>query len=207
MNLSHIRCAIFDWGGTLSSDLYFRNPPMGTSNWNEILENDIFSASKPIFDNWMIGKISVKDIANILSLKTGLDATALVKTMENGCKGLNVNTAVWKFAEYLKIAGKTTVLVTCNIDLFSSIIVPDLKLNSLFDLIVNSYDYQEIRKDILCRKVFEHLGNKYGYQETIFVEDNSKNVKTFSALGGIVHHYKNDNKLLEWLGTNGISLA
>ena len=199
MDWSRIRCVVFDWGGTLSSEPYFRISPPDAPNWQEILHEEILSPESGLFDDWMEGKLGVDDIAGALSGHTALSAAAIADLMREGCRGLKLNSAVAGFARSVKQRWVKSTLVTGNIDVFSEIIVPDLGLEDLFDVIVNSWDYRETRKELLCEMAFRRLGDGIGFENTLFIEDNARNVDLFRRRGGMVHHYVDDEGLLAWL--------
>jgi len=150
---------------------------------------------------WMKGELSSLEIAGILSKHFPLEILSIAETMENGCRNMNFNPAVWNFAVAQKAAGRKIALVTVNMDVFSKVVVPAHGLDALFDVIINSADLHEIRKDRLWPVAFERLGGGIGYADSLLIEDGEEEPALFTACGGTACQYQGDELLLEWLET------
>ena len=98
-------------------------------------------------------------------------------------------------------------LVTGNMEVFTQIVVPSHHLDQMFNAIVNSSDYGEGRKEILWPIAFSQLGPGYTYANSLLIEDSIGNVERFRALGGVAHHYTNDQELLRWLSSMQSSVS
>lgn len=70
-DLGHLRCVVFDYGFTLSSDLYFQHGPPAFPGWRELVEREIF-ARKDIVDAWMNGALRLDDLAAMLAPSAGI---------------------------------------------------------------------------------------------------------------------------------------
>ena len=193
-----IKCVVFDFGFTLSPDYYFNVNPPGCPEWHTIIQKVIFG-EPAIVNPWMKGELSSLDIAAILSRHFSLDIPTIVATMEKGCQQLHFNQAVWDFAVAQKTAGRKTALVTDNMDVFSKVVVPCHGLETLFDELLNSADFHEIRKELLWPMAFERLGSGIGYANSLLIEDGESEPAMFRALGGVAHQYTNDTAFVEWL--------
>ena len=98
-----------------------------------------------------------------------------------------------------RAAGRKTAIVTGNMDVFTKVVMPCHKLSEKFDVIINSFDYQAIDKNILWAKAFEILGHGIGYRQSLLIEDGANNVRKFRANGGYAYQYENDERFLRWL--------
>jgi FMN phosphatase YigB (HAD superfamily) len=150
----------------------------------------------------MKGELTSLDIAGVLSKQVSLDIPTILATMEKGCQHLNFNPAVWDFAVAQKSARRKTALVTDNMDVFTKVVVPAHGLGQLFDVILNSSDFHEIRKEVLWPIAFEHLGDGIGYANSLLIEDGETEPAMFRALGGYAYQYLNDEQFLDWLSLN-----
>jgi hypothetical protein len=193
-----IKCVVFDSGFTLIADYYFKVSPPGIPQWFDIIQRGIFGDSS-IVDPWMRGELTILDIAGVLSRHIPLDIPTIAATMEIGCRHLNFNQAVWDFAVAQKAAGRKTALVTGNMDVFTKVVVPAHGLDRLFDVILNTSDFHEIRKEILWPIAFERLGDGIGYANSLLIEDGETQPALFRAQGGYAYQYKNDGMFLDWL--------
>jgi FMN phosphatase YigB (HAD superfamily) len=198
INPADIRCIVFDFGFTLSSDLYFKIPPPECPNWQQLIQQHIFS-NNDLVDDWMRANISLKDIAEELVPIVHMEHPRIMKFLKAGCHKLDFNQAVFDFALEQRQRGRKSVIVTNNMDVFTQIVVPQHNLHDKFDIIINSFDYQEIDKSILWAKAFELLGKGISYRQSLLIEDGENNVKKFRRNGGYAYQYVNDKHFLAWL--------
>lgn len=200
VNPADIRCIVFDFGFTLSSDLYFKVAPPECPNWQALIQQHIFG-NADLVDKWMGGAMTLRDIAMEFAPVVGMAVPRIVNFMELGCKDLDFNEAVLDFAVEQRERGRKTALVTGNMDVFTKIVVPFHNLSDKFDVIVNSFDYRETDKLVLWPQAFELLGNEVGYGQSLLIEDSEKNVTKFRESAGYAYQYEGDARFLEWLGS------
>ena len=197
INLPKITCIIFDFGFTLSSDLYFKAAPLEYPNWQDLIQQKIFR-NNDLVDCWMAGAITIDNIAEELAPIVNMEIASIIRYLEAGCQNMGFNQAVWNFAIQQRAIGRKTAIVTCNMDIFTKIVVPYHHLNDSFDVIINSFDIRETDKTILWKKAFEILGNGTGYEQSFLIEDSGNNVRKFRENGGYAYHYENDEQFLKW---------
>ena len=193
-----VKCVVFDFGFTLSSDFYFKIAPPNIPKWHEIIQGHIFK-DPAITVPWMKGEIGSRDVAAVIARYIPLDIETILSTMETGCKELAFNPAVWLFALEQKLTGRKIALVTDNMDVFTRVVVPAHKLERIFDVIINSADVHEIRKDILWPLAFERLDNGIDYGNSLLVEDGETEPALFRQLGGYAYQYTNDKAFSKWV--------
>lgn len=198
INPADIACIVFDFGFTLSSDLYFKVAPPECPNWQALIQQRIFSNSV-LVDCWMAGVATIHDIAEELAPVVNMEVSRIVGFLEIGCQNMNFNEAVWEFAIKQRAAGRKTAIVTGNMEVFTKIVVPCHSLSDKFDIIINSFDYQEIDKTVLWAKAFEILDHGIGYGQSLLIEDGQKNVRKFRENGGYAYQYENDAQFMQWL--------
>jgi hypothetical protein len=193
-----IACVIFDFGFTLSSDLYFKVAPPECPHWQELIQQNIFR-NNALVDCWMAGMVTLQDIAEELAPIVEMEIPRIVDFLELGCQQLDFNEAILRFALRQRERGRKTAIVTGNMDVFTKVVVPHHHLKDQFDIIINSFDYREIDKTILWAKVFEFFGKGIGYHNSLLVEDGVNNVRKFRENGGYAYQYENDELFLRWL--------
>jgi FMN phosphatase YigB (HAD superfamily) len=201
-NEGEICCIIFDFGFTLSSDLYFNVAPPECPDWQNLIQRHIFS-DPVLVDDWMKADVTLEDIAKRLAPVVCMKIPRIVDFLELGCRNLNFNQAVLNFAIEQRKQGRKTAIVTGNMDVFTKIVVPWHHLADKFDGIINSFDHCEIDKALLWPKAFELVGNGIGYRQSLLIEDGEKNVAKFREKGGYAYQYSNDEQFLRWLKSNG----
>lgn len=199
---TNIACIVFDFGFTLSSDLYFKVPPPNCPNWQNLIQQHIFT-NDDLVNDWMRGTLTQRDIAEALSPIVSMEVPGIVEFLELGCRELNFNEAVLTFALEQRAQGRKTAIVTGNMEVFTNVVVPCHHLADKFDVIINSFDYREIDKSVLWAKAFELLGDGIGYCQSLLIEDGEKNVMKFRAHGGSAYQYGNDEQFVAWLKSIG----
>ena len=198
LNFTNIRCVVFDFGFTLSSDLYFTLAPPNYPQWRTIIQEIIFD-QKPIVNAWMRGELTLSDIAAIVGTHIDLPVPVIVETMQQGCRTMRFNPVVWEFACAQRGQGRKTALVTANMDVFTNVVVPAHRLDQVFDVILNTADYHDLRKERLWDRAFAMLGSGIDYGNSLLIEDGSKEPALFRARGGYAYQYENDDSLHAWL--------
>lgn len=201
-DLSKIKCVVFDFGFTLSSDLYFKVAPPECPEWHDIIQEHVF-ANRNICRMWMTNALGLRDIAAVVSDHMNMDISAVLRTMELGCRDLDFNEAVLDFALAQRRQGRRTAIVTANMDIFSDVVVPAHRLDEKFDVIINSSDYGEFDKRVLWPIAFKALGDDIHYGNSLLIEDGSKEPELFRGCGGFAYQYTNDESFLRWLNEVG----
>lgn len=192
------KCIVVDFGFTLCSAFYFNVSHPRYPNFRELIEKHIIH-DVVTFDKWVQGDLTTSDIAELLTNHIQLGKDDIIKTMENGCKNLKMNEAVWNFVLEQKSKGKVTILVTANLDIFSTVVVPSHGLEKLFDAIYNTADYKEVDKTKLWEMAFTKTGNQIGYHNSLLIEDGKMNVDKFKSKGGMTYQYSSDDAFKKWL--------
>lgn len=196
-----IKCIVFDFGFTLCPDLYFKVTPSGYPQWRDIIQEHVFEEPE-IVEPWMSGALTIVDIAGVIARYIDIDIPSIVETMEKGCERLSFNPAVWDFAVAQKCAGRKTALVTANMDVFTRVVVPSHGLQDVFDVILNTFDYKELRKEYLWPIAFQRLGENIHYGSSLLIEDGLLATAKFRELGGYAYQYSTDELFLEWLSAS-----
>jgi hypothetical protein len=191
-------CVVFDFGGTLSSDLYFNVIPPDVDDWHPTITREIFEKPE-IVGPWMCGDLSLLDISEVLAAHMDYSPTELHDILRQGCRRLSFNQPVYNLAVRLAAADVKTALVTGNFDVFSDVIVPEHDLDSLFDAIVNSSDHGTYEKIDLWPVAFERFGFGVGYENSLLIEDTEYEIAHFRERGGTAHRYIDDESFSEWL--------
>ena len=202
LNLAAIRCVVFDFGFTLSPDYYFTVAPAGYPQWHAVIQEHIFR-QETVVNPWMTGDLGLVDMAKIVSQHIDLPLPIIVDTMERGCARTRLNPVVWKFACAQRAQERKTALVTANMDVFTRIVVPLHRLDTIFDVIFNTSDHHELRKEVLWDRAFELLGDGISYTNSLLIEDGPKEPALFRERGGVAYQYENDDLFRQWLDQIG----
>ena len=207
INPEEIKCVVFDFANTLCSDLYFNIPPCGCDNWTELLNTHVFDKfhKNVIETKVMNGELGTKSIAGIISEHVDLDTESVVKLMEEGCRDLKFNQAVLDFAVEQKNKNNKIAIVSVNMDVFTKVVIPAHGLETIFDVIVNSFDYKVAKKEILWNIAFSKLGDGMTFSNSLLIDDGAENVNLFKQLGGYAYQYRDDESFSKWLSSTGLN--
>lgn len=203
MSHNSIECVVFDFAFTLCSDYYCKVTPPECPDWFYQFQRRIYCRHSPYLDDWMTGKFTSRDIAQVMTQYLPMSVEKIVAQMEAGCRHLEFNPAVMSFAKAQREQGRKIALVTANMDIFTKVVVPAHKLDKLFDTIVNSADHGELRKDRLWPAAFERLGGDIGFHNSVLIEDGTNSPQRFRELGGLAYQYTTDQAFLRWLADGG----
>jgi FMN phosphatase YigB (HAD superfamily) len=198
-----IKCIIFDYANTLSSDLYFQSKPIKCPEWRHLFDKYVF-ADKLWLTEWCNGRKKTEDIALRIKEYVDLPLNEIIDEMKKGCQNLTFNEAVLNFAKSQSANGRKTALVTANIDMFSDTVVQSHNLNEIFDTIVNSADYGTDDKRKLWPIAFQLSGNGIDYACSLLIDDSEKWIQEFINMGGSAYKYSDDSAFLSWLSRNHI---
>jgi predicted phosphatase len=195
-----IKCIIFDYYKTLSNDYYFNLPSKFKNKISEILYNN--ENNQNLLENWWKGNISSIDIVNYLSKQLPLKPEYLLNNLKFNARKMKLNKNIFNFSKKIKNKGYYSDIVSINSDIFTTDVVPGLKLYNYFDCIINSSDYKNIEKNELCKIAINKIDKSLVFKDCLLIDDKEENIKNFQSLGGFGYQYIDDIIFKEWLNNN-----
>jgi FMN phosphatase YigB (HAD superfamily) len=200
---SAIHCIIFDFADTLSPTPYFW--PLG-EDFCAVVTQAIFAGENTTrwASPWCCGTLSSGDIANYLSGLTEYTPERILAGLDDGCANLQLNPAIWRFAQAQRAQGRRTVLATVNMDVFTRVVVPAHGFDQVFDVVVNSADYGTEDKNALCEIAFSQLDD-CTFENSLLIDDRQKYLDAFRARGGMACRYTTDEAFAEWAQGSGLA--
>lgn len=191
-----IRCVVFDFANTLSFTPYFW--PLG-SEFLAVVNEAIFTGeNKALWAGpWCRGELSAEDIAEHLSGLTRIPTRRILEGLNKGCSKLQLNPAIWRFAQAQRAQGRHSVLATINMDVFTHIVVPAHGIDRVFDEVVNSADYGTEDKITLCEIAFGRLEN-CTFQNSLVIDDSAGVIDAFRKRGSFAYQYTCDEAFAKW---------
>lgn len=194
---------IFDFAFTLCSQKYFHR--LGTA-LEEKIDRILFADNQAHWaDRWMAGQIDTDRVVAHLSDQLQLPAGQIHAALEQSCRSLRWNPAVWRFALDQKRRGRRLALVTINMDVFSRLVVPFHRLDETFDVILNSADQGHLDKLAMWRKAFELLGDDADFSNSLLVDDSIHHLTRFRLNGGRAVIYLDDEHFRRELIQHGLA--
>lgn len=198
---TQIDSVLFDFSGTLASGRYFE--PLGQGALDAIGELVFGRNSIQWADPWMKGELTSEDVASYLTQHLAESRECILSALHQGCSSMVFNPAVHSFAAEQRVGARKTALVTANMDVFTKVVVPAHRLDSLFDLVLNTSDHQTLDKSILWRKALDAFGPEYSFATSVLIDDSPRMVSRFRSLGGQAFQYEGDKGFLTWLANTG----
>lgn len=196
---------LFDFDGVLCTDRFYKATLL--PKYPEVYEwikKNIFGNNE-IVEQWMRSEISSIGINKLISKNTNFPSSQLNALYEESVLKMGLVSEVVKIAFLLKQSGLKIGIVTNNMDVFTRFTVPNKRLDSVFDVVVNSADHGILKKEAggkLFDVALQKLGEKI--ENAVMIDDSESTVQFFEAKGGRGHLYRNPTQLQIFLIKSGI---
>lgn len=184
LDLIHIadkKVIFLDWNGTLSNSRFFQQLESVDHPLHDALpkiEKWLFNENKPLLNLWMKGKYTSEDILQRMSDDIHISRDVLLKELKVSCESMVFMIPdIQEIIQKIRSKGIYVVIATDNMDCFSRWTVPALKLNELFDDILNSSEIGVLKEEGLSKNSFPFFDKyleKYGRDKVVLIDD-SKN--------------------------------
>jgi FMN phosphatase YigB (HAD superfamily) len=197
--MSNLNAVFFDFDGVLCTDRFYTTLEPDYPQVINWINQHVFGGEK-YADRWMRGEYTYRQINKIIADATGIPYPLLNERMLASIHLMKVNPVVLQFAEDLKKKSIKTAIVTGNMDVFDEITVPEKKLDKIFPVIVNSWDFKLMKQDengILFDIALQRLG-LYSYKGVTLVDDSLAYCDMFKEKGGDYYHYTDQEAFEKW---------
>ena len=111
---------------------------------------------------------------------------------------MTFNKTVWAFACAQRSQGYKTALVTAKMDVLTDVVLAH-QLDQTFDIILNTADFRDLRKDKFWERAFATLGDNISYINSLLIEDRPEMPALLRAHGGIAYEFTDDAQFGKWL--------
>src|SRR3989344_1051105 len=140
-----------DWNGTLSSSKFWghlEDPKHPKNHIFLAIEKSLFGNFRHLISPWMRGEKTSEEMVKLISDDAGLNYDLAFKEFVKGCKKMKfVSNKVPKIVHEYRKHGIKMVIATDNMDSFSRWTVPALKLDKMFDDILDSSSLKKLKND------------------------------------------------------------
>lgn len=158
-----------DWNGTLSTSKFWghleKSSKAEVNKLFELIDKILFSDLRHLIKPWMRGEITSEKVIKNVSEQCGVDYKVIFDEFVKGCEQMEfVTENCIKKIKFIKDKGIKVVIATDNMDSFVRWTVPALKLDRIFDGILDSYTLRALKND------FDENGSSPFFDE--FVKDN-----------------------------------
>jgi FMN phosphatase YigB (HAD superfamily) len=149
------KVVFIDWHNTLCDYKFFwhlekSNSIKDVEMFHKITQHLFLENSNTcLIPDWMRGKYNSEQIFEDLSKRLNLKFDLLFEEFIKSCKGMKLmSPKVVTIINELKEKGIKFYIATDNMDSFERWVIPTLKLDHIFDGILNSYNLGVLKKDI-----------------------------------------------------------
>lgn len=179
------RAVLFDFDGVLCKSRFYEKVLLpeyrSVYDW---IQSNVF-ADKELVQAWMRNRIDSAGINRLISEKTGIEYEKLLGMFEESVRGMAIEKQVVDLALSVKASGAKIGIVTDNMDVFTRITVTGHRLDSDFDVVINSADYGLLKKDEEGRLFDIAIAALDGDIDNSFmVDDSVSTVDLFKRKGG-----------------------
>lgn len=132
-----------DWFGTLSTSKFWGH----LENASDI-ENNLFKINRHLLKPWMRGEIDSEGVISRIAKETDLKFETIFNEFVVSCKLMQfIDPRIPILIKLLKKKEIKVYIATDNMDSFDRWTIPAMKLNSLFDGIINSFTIKALKHD------------------------------------------------------------
>jgi hypothetical protein len=193
-------CLFVDWHLTLSTSIFweqFSNPQHSHHHLFAFMQSKLFGpagANRWVLP-WMRGKLTSEDVLAEVCRGTDVDLAFALQTLQESCQQMRlVSEAVPQAVGALRAKGLKVVIATDNMDTFQRWTVPSLRLDTLFDDILCSFDLHalkdEVDQDGRSRFFGDYLQRqRIGWGESLLLDDGGAALGAAIRRFGIDYHH------------------
>jgi beta-phosphoglucomutase-like phosphatase (HAD superfamily) len=126
----------------------------------------------------------------MLAAELGIAADAAMAHIQARCRDVRFFEHAWAAA---RARTRPQAIVTLNPDLFTRFVSPTYRLDSVFDVIVTSWQEHTRYKASLCEIALERLGGE-DPSEALLIDNIDANVDAWRARGGQAYWFRGDEE-------------
>lgn len=186
------KVVFIDWNKTLSFDLFWEHLSSAdhpNHKHLDAIEKWLFIDHRSVINPWMRGEVSLEMVVEEMSKDTGIDQKIITDELKHSCEIMTFCFAgIEDLIERIRKKGILVVVATDNMDTFSRFTAPTLKLDTIFDAVLNSHTIGHLKDDkepsdnILFFDDFLESHN-LSYEDCILLDDSPDSSGKYKKLG------------------------
>lgn len=203
------KAVFIDWNGTLSPTNFWshleKSEKQSDRELFKLWADTMFVNHKDLIVPWMKGEYTSEDILTLVSKATNTDYETLLKEFIIGCERMEYSSPnIPALVKKLKDKSVIVSIATNNMDSFTRWTVPYMKLDTLFDEIINSFYLNAMKHDLDNDGkaiFFKNFFNKYQVDPNncIFIDDGEDKMGVITNLGMDYRRVNSSNTLAQEL--------
>lgn len=145
------KVVFIDWNGTLSSSKFWGHLEKSNTSDKKLFEKinkTLFSELRHLIKPWMKGEINSECVVKDVSEKSGIEYKVVFDEFVRGCEQMEyVTESCLNKIQRIKDKGIKVVIATDNMDSFLRWTVPAMRLDLIFDEILDSFTLKALKND------------------------------------------------------------
>jgi len=195
---------LFDFDGVLCKGRFYEKTLF--PDYREVydwIQTNIFR-DKETVQKWMRNQIDSAGINKLIAENTDVGYEKLNELYKESIRRMELEKEIIDFVKSLKQLGKKVGIVTDNMDVFTQITIPTHRLDTLFDIIINSADYGMLKKDD-DGKLFDVAltALNENIESSLLIDDSETTIELYKRKGGCGFVYRDVAELKLFLQTQG----
>lgn len=146
--IKNYKVIFIDWNGTLSQSRFWSHLEITKPQLFKKIEYTLFVNNKHLLKPWMRGDYKTEEILNFISTDCNISYDFLLQELIKSCMNMTISLKVIKLIKELRMRGKKVVIASDNMDTFIRWTIPSLKLQKIFDSILDSYSLKAAKRDV-----------------------------------------------------------
>lgn len=201
------KALFLDWNKTLSNSLFWSQLADKEHDYNSYHEPIIkwlFKDNSHLINEWMRGDKTSRDICRMISEKNNLDEAVVYGELAKSCKKMEFcSPRIKDLIVKIKQKGIKVIIATDNMDTFQKFTVTGMRLNTLFDDFLISYEKKVLKYDTKDKEIpfFDSFlkKNNWSYEDVVLIDDSEDKTGVYKKLGFEIKLVNEKNNLLKHL--------
>ncbi len=187
------KVVFIDWDGTLSPTNFWshleKSEKQSDRDLFKLWADTMFINHKDKIVPWMKGEYTSEDLLSLVSKETNTDFGTILEEFITGCELMEYfSPNIPDLVKNLRDKSVIVTIATNNMDCFTRWTVPCMKLDTLFDEILNSFYLKAMKHDLDENGqplFFKDFFSKYDIEPTncIFIDDGEDKMGVIGNLG------------------------
>lgn len=201
------RIIFIDWSGTLSKSKFWGHLESTEPDLFTKFEDNLFKKNIDLIKPWMKGELTSEDIVRKISNETGIEYEKVLNEFIKGCELMEyVDSKVPELIKKLKKKGYKVYIASNNMDSFDRWTIKAMKLDELFDGIINSFPVKVLKHDFNedgTSLFFDTVLAKENVKpnETVLIDDSEDKENKLTNYGIDYRRISAERSLLDELNT------
>ena len=195
---------LVDWFNTLSPSKFWGHWEKLDKKEFKKIEKYLFGSPNGLAIDWMTGKFNSESAIEEISKNLKIPYGYLFEEFVISCRQMQfANNNIPLLIKNIRSGGNRVYIFSDNMDSLERWTSPSLKLENLFDSIINSFNVHALKNEVdkegrnyFLNEVLKITGSHL--EDLILFDDNIKTIELFRSFGVKAYHVSKDYPLLDY---------